>query len=405
MRKLIGTLIFMLILTGCGQVARETAPEEIPAENPPLQVEEPPSREDLLMEAVQGMTLEEKIGQLLMAGFEGQEITERESSLIQEYHIGGFIFFGRNITDEEGTRGLIGDLKSLNGGSPVPLLIGVDEEGGAVTRLSGIFGNLPPQSRLGESGDPDLAYQYGSIQGEKLLRLGFNVNFSPVLDVDSNPDNPVIGNRSISPEPKVVAELGVQVWKGMADQGIIPVGKHYPGHGDTDVDSHTLLPVIQKSEEQLQSTELVPFKTSIQEGIPAMMVGHLLIPSLDDRAASLSSPIMEKLLREELGFGGVLFSDDLTMGAITESMTVSEAAVEFLAAGGDIALICHGETNVVEAFEAIERAVGEESLSEEEIDKKLVRIIRLKEDFGMEDRPVTDTFKRDLEDRIEGLFD
>ncbi|MCR3954979.1 MAG: beta-N-acetylhexosaminidase [Gudongella sp.] len=405
MKKLIVTLIIMIILTGCGQVARETAPEEIPAENHPPQVEEPPSREDLLMETVQGMTLEEKIGQLLMAGFEGREITERESSLIREYNIGGFIFFERNITDEEGTRDLVNRLKSLNGDSPMPLFIGVDEEGGAVTRLSGIFDNLPPQSRLGESGDPDRAYQYGSIQGEKLRCLGFNVNFSPVLDVDSNPDNPVIGNRSISREPSIVAELGVKVWKGIADQGIVPVGKHYPGHGDTDVDSHTLLPVIQKSKEQLQSTELVPFKASIREGIPAIMVGHLLIPSLDDRAASLSSLIMEKLLREDQGFGGVVFSDDLTMGAITASMTVSEAAVEFLAAGGDIALICHGETNVVEAFEAIARAVGEGILSEEEIDHKLVRIIRLKEDFGLEDRPVTDSFNEDLEGRIDGIFD
>jgi beta-N-acetylhexosaminidase len=404
MKRIALMMILAFLLAGCGQAIQET-PDQPQAVDPPTQVEEQPAREEVLLETVGKMTLEEKIGQVLMAGFEGTEVTEREASLIQDYHIGGFILFGRNITDEDGTKDLIQELKSLNLESPYPLLVGVDEEGGTVTRLSGIFPNLPPQSRLGESGDPELAYQYGSIQGEKLRRLGFNVNFSPVLDVDSNPDNPVIGNRSISGDPNMVADLGIQLWKGIADQGVVPVGKHYPGHGDTDVDSHTLLPVIEKSKDQLQSTELIPFQASIQEGIPAMMVGHLLIPSLHDRPASLSRVIMEDLLREDQGFDGVVFSDDLTMGAITQDMTVSEAAVEFIGAGGDIALICHGDTNVMDAFEAIRSAVEEGILSEVDLDRKVVRIIRLKEDFGLEDKAASEDFKDDLENRIDGLFD
>jgi beta-N-acetylhexosaminidase len=405
MKKLVYMMLLVFMLAGCGQADQDKTPVEPPAENPPHQAEEPPTREELLVEAVKAMTLQEKIGQLLMGGFEGTEISQREVSLIEDYHIGGFIFFGRNITDEEGTRNLIRDLKSINYNSPIPLFLAVDEEGGSVTRLSGIFRNLPPQSRLGERGDPDTAYEYGAIQGEKLGRLGFNVNFSPVLDVDSNPDNPVIGNRAISQNPGVVSELGIKVWKGISDQGVVPVGKHYPGHGDTDVDSHTLLPVIDKSKEELLSTELIPFQASIDYGIPALMVGHLLIPALDDKPASLSGIIMKELLREDQGFDGVLFSDDLTMGAIVGSMTVSEAAVEFIAAGGDVALICHGETNLVEAFEAIEAAVGEGSLLEEDIDCKVVRIIRLKEDFDLKEEAVRDTFDDELDNRIEGLFD
>ncbi|WP_409228895.1 beta-N-acetylhexosaminidase [Gudongella sp. SC589] len=405
MKKLVYMMLLVFMLAGCGQADQDKTPVEPPAENPPHQAEEPPTREELLVEAVKAMTLQEKIGQLLMGGFEGTEISQREVSLIEDYHIGGFIFFGRNITDEEGRRNLIRDLKSINYNSPIPLFLAVDEEGGSVTRLSGIFRNLPPQSRLGERGDPDTAYEYGAIQGEKLGRLGFNVNFSPVLDVDSNPDNPVIGNRAISQNPGVVSELGIKVWKGISDQGVVPVGKHYPGHGDTDVDSHTLLPVIDKSKEELLSTELIPFQASIDYGIPALMVGHLLIPALDDKPASLSGIIMKELLREDQGFDGVLFSDDLTMGAIVGSMTVSEAAVEFIAAGGDVALICHGETNLVEAFEAIEAAVGEGSLLEEDIDCKVVRIIRLKEDFDLKEEAVRDTFDDELDNRIEGLFD
>lgn len=405
MKKLVYMMLLVFMLAGCGQADQDKTPVEPPAENPPHQAEEPPTREELLVEAVKAMTLQEKIGQLLMGGFEGTEISQREVSLIEDYHIGGFIFFGRNITDEEGTRNLIRDLKSINYNSPIPLFLAVDEEGGSVTRLSGIFRNLPPQSRLGERGDPDTAYEYGAIQGEKLGRLGLNVNFSPVLDVDSNPDNPVIGNRAISQKPGVVSELGIKVWKGISDQGVVPVGKHYPGHGDTDVDSHTLLPVIDKSKEELLSTELIPFQASIDYGIPALMVGHLLIPALDDKPASLSGIIMKELLREDQGFDGVLFSDDLTMGAIVGSMTVSEAAVEFIAAGGDVALICHGETNLVEAFEAIEAAVEEGSLLEEDIDRKVVRIIKLKEDFDLKEEAVRDTFDDEFDNRIEGLFD
>ena len=394
-----------ILLSGCGVIVQNDPPGEIPAENPSPQEPDPPSRDEVLAQFVEDMTLQEKIGQLLMAGFEGTQVSEREVFLIEDYHIGGFIFFGRNITNEEETRNLIHELKTIKSDSPVQLFIGVDEEGGPVSRLSGIYRNLPPQSSLGESGDPEIAYEYGSIQGEKLRRLGFNVNFSPVLDVDSNPNNPVIGNRAISNDPSLVAQLGIQVWKGIGDQGVVPVGKHFPGHGDTDVDSHTLLPVIEKSREELDETELVPFQASVDQGIPALMVGHLLIPALDQEPASLSEGIMEDLLRDEMGFRGVLFSDDLTMGAITDRMSVSEAAVDFIGAGGDVALICHGETEVMEAFKAIEAAVRDGIISEEYIDQKLVRIIRLKEDFKLGDEPVNDNSQEGIDSRIEGLFD
>ena len=405
MKKIICILLLTILLSGCGVTVQNDPPGEIPAENPSPQEPDPPSRDEVLAQFVEDMTLQEKIGQLLMAGFEGTQVSEREVFLIEDYHIGGFIFFGRNITNEEETRNLIHELKTIKSDSPVQLFIGVDEEGGPVSRLSGIYRNLPPQSSLGESGDPEIAYEYGSIQGEKLRRLGFNVNFSPVLDVDSNPNNPVIGNRAISNDPSLVAQLGIQVWKGIGDQGVVPVGKHFPGHGDTDVDSHTLLPVIEKSREELDETELVPFQASVDQGIPALMVGHLLIPALDQEPASLSEGIMEDLLRDEMGFRGVLFSDDLTMGAITDRMSVSEAAVDFIGAGGDVALICHGETEVMEAFKAIEAAVRDGIISEEYIDQKLVRIIRLKEDFKLGDEPVNDNSQEGIDSRIEGLFD
>ncbi|WP_422485294.1 beta-N-acetylhexosaminidase [Gudongella sp. DL1XJH-153] len=405
MKRIWIVLLALLLLTGCGEaISYEKPVEEQPVESLPPQEEEAPSQEELLGEIVEGMSIEEKIGQLIMAGIDGTEISDRERSLLNDYRIGGFILFARNISDEEGTRDLLDSLKEANSEHSIPLFLAVDEEGGVVTRLSGIYGNLPPQSRLGESGDPELAYKYGSIQGEKLKRLGLNVNFSPVLDVNSNPDNPVIGNRSLSEEPELVAQLGIQVSKGIADQGIVPVGKHYPGHGDTDVDSHTLLPVIEKSKEELLEMELLPFQRAIDEGLPAIMVGHLLVASLDEKPASLSKPIIEGLLREEQGFGGVVFSDDLTMGAITNSMNASDAAVEFIVAGGDVALICHGEDQVVETFDSMMSAWERGYLVEDEINDKVIRILKLKEYFKLEDIPVKRIYEDEIDWRIDELF-
>ncbi len=405
MKKLWIVLLILLLLTGCGEAISEEKPAEEPTvEELPTQEVEAPTQEELLREIVDEMSIQEKIGQLIMAGLDGTEISDRERSLLDEYKIGGFILFARNITDESGTRDLLDSLKKANSDNSIPLFLAVDEEGGLVTRLSEIYRNLPPQSYLGESGDPELAYNYGSIQGEKLKRLGLNVNFSPVLDVNSNPDNPVIANRSISEEPELVAQLGIQVSKGIADQGIVPVGKHYPGHGDTDVDSHTLLPVIEKSKEALLEMELVPFQRAIDEGMPAIMVGHLLVPSLDENPSSLSKLIIEDLLREEQGFGGVVFSDDLTMGAITNTMNASEAAVEFVVAGGDVALICHGENLVVETFDSMINAWERGYLTEDSIDDKVIRILKLKEDFKLEDKPVKRIYEDEIDLRIDELF-
>ncbi len=399
-------LAAILILAGCSDNLTGKEPAEgVPEEEMPLAEEpQPPSQEEILRAVVEKMTVGEKIGQLLMAGFEGTQISERERSLIEDYGIGGFIFFGRNITDGEGTRNLLDSLKGVNSKSGIPLLLAVDEEGGSVTRLSGIYRNLPPQSRLGEEKDATLAYNYGYIQGEKLKRLGFNVDFSPVLDVDSNPENPVIGNRAISDNPEAVAELGVKVMEGIRDQGIIPVGKHYPGHGDTAVDSHTSLPLVHKTMEELMAIELVPFQKAIEEGIPAIMVGHLLVPSLDNVPSSLSKATIQELLRDVQGFSGVVFSDDLTMGAITAEGSVSEAAVQFIIAGGDIALVCHGEAEAFEAYDAIMRAWEEGLLSDENLDKRVMRILRLKDDFRLQDSPVNREYKSSIDDMIEGLI-
>lgn len=403
-KRLIVFLILTIILTGCENNLPEEEFDEqsIIGEETQVNVTEF-TKEDLLREEVEAMKTNEKIGQLIMAGFEGTELGDREIALMTEYNIGGFILFGRNIDDEEGTRNLLDNIKKTNAETNIPLLIGVDEEGGVVTRLSNIYKNLPPQSIIGEKNDLNFAYKYGEKQGEKLKRIGFNVNFSPVLDINSNPENPVIGNRAISDDPEVVANLGVQVFKGLQSQGIIPVGKHYPGHGDTYEDSHTSLPIVNKSKKELNDVELIPFKKAIDENIPAIMVGHLLVPSLDDVATSLSEKTIEGFLREEQGFNGVVFSDDITMGAITENSTVAEGAREFILAGGDIVLVCHGENEPIEVFNYLLKSYNDGILEEQELDKKVTRIIKLKRNFHLEDKPVDRNIENNINEKIEGI--
>lgn len=329
------------------------------------------------------MSLDEKIGQLLITGLEYTEMSDRERNLIQSHKIGGFILFKRNIEDYEQTRELIDSLKRTNSNNKVSLFLSIDEEGGRVSRLNNIFNKMPPVSYLGVKNSKNLAFQYGQIQASKLLALGLNLNFSPVLDVNSNPENKVIGDRAISNNPEIVASLGMQISEAMMESSIIPVGKHYPGHGNTQEDSHYSLPIISKSKIELEEVELLPFKNAIDNGIPGLMIGHLYLEDLSDMPASLSSEIITEMLRKEQGFKGIVFSDDLTMGAISETYSIGEATVKFLIAGGDIALICHGEDNIYQVISSIKEALVKKQITESELDEKLYRIISVKNRFNL----------------------
>ncbi|MDY0235155.1 MAG: beta-N-acetylhexosaminidase [Gudongella sp.] len=344
------------------------------------------SIEDMISEQIEVMSLDEKIGQLLISGFEGPEISQRERELIETYKIGGFILFQRNIISYEQTLRLLNSLKDLNSNNKIPLLLSIDEEGGRVSRLDKIFKNLEPVSNLGLKNNEKLAFEYGQIQALKLLALGFNLNFSPVLDVNSNPKNVVIGNRAISDDPEKVALLGTQIFKSMMESGIIPVGKHYPGHGDTLLDSHYNMPIITKSKNELEKVEFLPFKKAIKNGIPGLMVGHLYLEALSNEPASLSTEIITDILRKEQDFDGVVFSDDLTMGAISDTYDIGDAAVKFIKAGGDIALICHNDDNIFRVINSIEDALAEGQITQYELDEKVFRILNLKKRFNLEDQ-------------------
>lgn len=396
-------LILILIMTGCkkeNEKIDDNDNNDIVQENP-IDNE---NKIDKIEEMIKNMTLEEKIGQLIIVGKEGLEINEDDIHLIESNEVGGFIFFSRNIDNEKQVLNLLNDLKGSNSSNKVPLFLAIDEEGGVVSRLSQIYGKLPTAKKLGEKNDQELSLEYGKILGLSLKKLGFNLDFAPVLDINSNPKNPVIGDRSFGNTSSKVIDNGLSVMEGIHSQGIISSVKHFPGHGDTSVDSHLDLPKIDKSLDELENLELVPFKEAINKDADMIMVAHILFPQLDDKyPASMSDEIINKLLREKLNFNGVIVSDDITMGAITENYSIGKGSIEFLKSGGDIILVCHGNDNPSIVLDSIKMGIEENDISMDDIDKKVYRILSLKDKYNFKDAEIENVDIKDVNYRINEL--
>lgn len=340
------------------------------------------SKKDEILELMDTMSINEKIGQMFIIGFEGYEPDEYIKELIVKNHVGGIILFSKNISTVEQTKILINELNQLNSENKVKLFMSVDEEGGMVSRIPKEMGAFEAAWDVGSTGDLIYAYEHGKAIGTTLKSLGFNVDFAPVLDVNSNPNNPVIGTRAFSNDPYVVRDMAVQVYKGLKEEGIIAVGKHFPGHGDTSVDSHLAVPVIDKSLKQLEEIELIPFEYAIKEEIPMIMTSHLMMPQLDGKeVASLSEIIMKDILRGKLNFNGVTISDDMVMGGITENYRVEEGTVKAIEAGQDMVILSSGYENQIAAIEAVKKAVNDGRISEEKINESVYRILTLKREY------------------------
>ncbi|MCR8849392.1 beta-N-acetylhexosaminidase [Rossellomorea sp. SC111] len=353
---------------------------------------------------ISNMTLDEKIGQMLVAGVNGTQMDEPTKDLIQKHKVGGFIFFSDHLKGPEQTVRFVNQLKKANADNPLPLLLSVDQEGGNVTRLPGGLVNFPTNQQIGNANDPDVSYEVGTLLGKELKDFGFNLNFAPVLDVNSNPDNPIIGDRSFSPDPDIVSELGIQTMKGIQSQNILSSIKHFPGHGDTSVDSHLALPVVNKSLQELESLELIPFRRAINDGADLVMVAHILLPKLDDSyPSSLSEAIVTDLLRKKLNYNGVVITDDMTMKAVTDNYGMGEAAVQSVKAGSDLILIAHDAQKAVTAMEALKSAVKNGEISEERIDESVQRIINLKQKYHLKDTQTGEVDLTELNQAIKSV--
>ena len=328
------------------------------------------------------MTLKEKIGQLFIIGFHGTTVSEQFAHLLSFYTPGGVILFTRNLSNPAQAATLVNALQSHV--SRPPLWISIDHEGGNVHRLPNGFTRLPTSGELGRQNSEDRAVSVASVGARELRAIGINVNYAPVLDLNTNPNNPVIGERSFGTDPDTVARLGWATIRTYLRHEILACAKHFPGHGDTDTDSHHELPVVSLSTEVLRERECRPFQTLIAQGLPAIMTAHVRYPALDDDVpASLSRPIQTGLLREHFQFNGLVFSDDLEMAAISTHMDVSEAAVLAIEAGTDHLLICHDETRQTAAMEAVHTAVRDGRITESRIDESVNRILQCKRQYAV----------------------
>ncbi len=337
---------------------------------------------------VSDMTIEQKIGAMLAFGWAGEEptsVNDHARELIEEMQVGSVVLLGRNVSpDLHQTAETINELQSM---SSEPLFVIADQEGGMVARFVEGVTVFPSNMALGATGDPNLAYKAASVTARELCAIGVNFNFAPCVDVNNNPDNPIIGTRSYGESPDKVSEFAASAIRGYQESGMIACAKHFPGHGDTAVDSHLALPSVFYPRERLEAVELKPFKAAIEADVASIMTAHILFPALDRSLPSTLSPkIVGGLLRGELGYDGVVVTDCMEMKAIADNFGTPQAAVMAIEAGVDIVLVCHTLSTQRETREAILKAVKDGRISEWRIDESVERIKALKHKFSLTSR-------------------
>lgn len=329
------------------------------------------------------MTVEEQIGQVLAVGFHGTRPSPEIIDLIQHYHVGNTILFRRNIQSAEQVRELTQSLQMLakDAGHRSPLLIMIDQENGMVNRFGQCITNFPGNMALGAIGSEAIAREVALATGRELRAMGINMNLAPVVDVNNNPSNPVIGVRSFGEDPYQVARLGAAMVTGYREAGIITCLKHFPGHGDTAVDSHLSLPVIPHAIERLEALELIPFQKAMEAGADSIMIAHMYLPALmpDEMVPATISPVVvTKLLREKLGFAGLIISDCMEMEALAHTVGTQQGAVKALQAGIDLVLVSHQYALQRGSIEAIQAAIQYGMLSSERLQQAAERVLQLK---------------------------
>lgn len=373
----------MTMFAGCGQQKAEIETDE-----PKVAVEKTAEelKDDVVTEILENMTTEEKVGQMLMMDFRKNPddsgmtvLSEDVAQKIADYHLGGVILFAENLDTAEQTKQLVSDMQQT---ADMPLLIGIDEEGGMVSRLD--KSQIPHTSipnAADMQGDTTQAEAAGKEIGNVLSELGINVDFAPIADIHTNPDNTVIGDRAYGTDAQTVADMASAFAKGLEEEGVSATAKHFPGHGDTSTDSHDGMAVSEHDLQRLKEVEFVPFQRLASEGIDLIMVGHITMPNVTDDGlpASLSKEAID-LLRQELDYDGVVITDAMNMGAIVDYYPDGEAAVKAVEAGVDIVLM---PADLQAAYEGLCTAVEDGEISEKRLDESVERILSLKYDRGM----------------------
>ncbi|MGM9997981.1 MAG: beta-N-acetylhexosaminidase [Candidatus Bruticola sp.] len=323
------------------------------------------------------LSVEDKAAQLIMIDIPDQELKGDSARHLQEHTWNGVILFAKNVQNRLQVNKLIEDIHKNSKLTP---FIAVDQEGGLVDRFRYPEMSLSPGAMaLGTTNSEEAVYEAHRIMAEELRDLGIHIDFAPCLDVNNNSRNPIIGVRSFSADPQRVAAFGCAAIRGLRDGGVIPTAKHFPGHGNTDTDSHLALPSIKGSRTQLEETELVPFKAAIREQVEAIMTAHIVFPALDrELPATLSKTILTDLLRHELGYEGVIVTDSLAMKSIANTWGFGEAAVMSIEAGADLILALGTFEQQLESLQAIVDAVKQGRISQKRLDESLARLEKLR---------------------------
>lgn len=368
--------------------SNESVPSSTAPENDAMQAGANAAKAKIM---VRDMSLEDKLYQMLFVTPEAltgyNRVTksgDATKAAIEERPVGGIIYFSTNLVSTDQVTEMIQNIQTYSKeATDRGLFIGVDEEGGTVARVADTLGTtqFDDMSVYGESGDTAEAYNIGSTQAKELTALGFNVNFSPVADVLTNEDNTVVKERSFGSDPDLVSGMVTQVVKGLTDGGMLCAPKHFPGHGSTGGDTHDGFASSDRTLEELEACDFKPFEAAIAAGAPMVMVGHMTMTAIDeDSPASLSHEIVTGLLREQLGYDGIIITDALNMDAITDNYTSGDAAVKAVSAGCDM-LLC--VTDIPTVIDALTEAVSDGTISEDQIDESVTRILTAKLQYGI----------------------
>ena len=325
-----------------------------------------------------------KVGQRFMAGFHGHTASPEVRMLIRDFGVGHMVLFARNVDAPEQVAELVRELQSIarDAGHAEPLMIAVDQEGGRVARMRAPWTVWPPQRTVGRAGSEDLARRRGAALAAELSACGIRLDFAPVVDLDTNPSSPVIGDRSFGDDPDTVGRLGAALIRGLQENGVAACAKHFLGQGDTDLDPHLDLPAVHHPRSLLEEREMRPFRAAVEAGVAGVMTAHVVLTDLDDSLpATLSPRIVKDMVRGKLGFTGVVFSDDMEMHAVAKRWKPSESAVLAALAGCDVIEYCADHDQQVDALEGLIRGVESERIAWTDLDAVVERVRALKRQY------------------------
>ena len=353
---------------------------------------------------LENLGIEEKIGQMFMIGMPGTEIDDITRELITKYKVGGVILYRKNILSMEHFINLLNSLRELNKDNKVPLMIGIDQEGGRVNRMPSKIKNLVNAKQIATLGGVELCYKSGKVIGKMLKDFNINMNFAPVLDIGGFRDSHPLGNRCLGEKPEFVAQNGIALMNGIKYSNVISTIKHFPGHGASRLDSHVFMPAVYKSVKRLKKEDMLPFMEAIKSGADSIMVGHLLVTDLNSiYPASLSERVINGVLRKDLGYNGLVITDDLSMRAITLMFGITHAAAKAISSGADIVMINKEHKKKIKIISNINKVARKNKNALKRIDESVKRILEIKEKYNVKDSIIENYDVELINEKIEEI--